>query len=160
MKARELTKFEWYLVLLVMAALTGCGGGSDSDNGTDNPAQTIEVAGNAAWTNTNITVAAGATLTLTATGSVSYDSVGDSCGPEGADWTDEMFGEQNDPLWAKPHAGLIMKIGEAGTPLWVGASLTLQAGSGGVLYLGVNDVDFDTNSGKFTVKVVVTSPAN
>ena len=104
------------------------------------------------WTNTNVTVAAGDTLGITAAGRVYIDPaypVGpagvQSCLPE-RDHAGGPFPALTLPCWS-----LIARIGN-GAPFEVGTS-TLVTTSSGPLYLGVNDDNFADNSGSWTVNI-------
>ncbi len=146
-----------FLFLGATVLLSGCGDDDDDDDPTDpgSAEYTFTVPGNTQWLNTALTLVAGDVVTITATGTVSYLEEGDSCGPEGATWTDTA--DQQDPLWEQPHAGLIAKIEEGGSPFFVGASYAVTLSSGGTLFLGINDFWYDGNSGEFTVTVQVLS---
>ena len=113
--------------------------------------RTVIVPGNTKWMDTGITVSVGDMLTFTAHGTVVYDNKGNACGPQGASWTDTH--DKEDPLWQQPHAGLIGKIGETGSPFFIGKTYTLKAGSSGKLALGMNDYWYQGNSGEFTVAI-------
>ncbi|MBD3308776.1 hypothetical protein GF339_20385 [candidate division KSB3 bacterium] len=149
------------VVLGIMGLLAGCGDDGDDDNGPTDPGSgttyTVTVPGNAAWTDTTIAVTVGQVVSVLADGTVTYDEEGNTCGPAGADWTDTQ--DQQDPLWESPHAGLIGKIGEAGTPFFLGAEATFTVDTDGVLLLGINDFWFQANTGEFTVTVQVTDAA-
>ncbi len=136
--------------------LVGCGD-DDKNSGTDpNPVEyTFTMPGNTQWLDTALVLAAGDVVTFTATGTVFYLEEGNSSGPEGTSWTDTA--NQQDPLWQQPHAGLIGKIEETGSPFFIGASYTITLGSEGKLFLGINDYWHQGNSGEFTVIVQVSS---
>ncbi len=53
------------------------------------------------------------------------------------------------------HAGLIGRIGEAGTPFQVGRLLVSRADTDGRLFLGINDTDVANNDGEFTATITV-----
>lgn len=104
------------------------------------------------WTDTNVTVAAGDTLGITATGQVYIDPqypVGpagvQSCIPE-RDHAGGPFPALTLPCWS-----LVARIG-TGAPFEVGTSTLVITGSG-TLYLGVNDDNFSDNSGSWTVNI-------
>jgi hypothetical protein len=56
------------------------------------------------------------------------------------------------------HNALVGRIGATGVPFIVGEQLTFTADSAGVLYLGVNDQDVQTNTG-FYVAAITVPPA-
>lgn len=116
-------------------------------------AQTVTVDSKKIWTNTGIDVVKDQQISITASGLV-YANNTVNCGPEGI---------TNRPDWdiycvvkGKPHAGLIMKIGN-GTPVFVGNSYTYSASDNGRIFLGVNDTDVRNNKGEFTVILSIIS---
>ncbi|MDY0092838.1 MAG: hypothetical protein RBT80_09080 [Candidatus Vecturithrix sp.] len=113
--------------------------------------RTVVVPGATRWQDSGMAVSAGDILTFTAQGTVVYSPVGYACGPAGTTWSD--IRDQKDPIWNRPHAALIGKIGEAGAPFLIGERLSFQAGSGGKLFLGINDYWYYGNCGKFTVNI-------
>lgn len=120
------------------------------------PAQTgqpVSVPGNTKWKKSGIMIQVGDIIRFTAQGTVVYDSTGNSCGPAGASWTD--LRTKQDPLWQKPHAGLIARIEGIGAPFFVGASYRVKASSSGELLLGINDYWYQENSGEFVVTIQV-----
>jgi Zn-dependent metalloprotease len=128
-----------------------------ASNGGDEDEYNVTVAGNTEWTSTGLELEVGDVISITATGTVTYDDKGNSCGPEGTSWTDTQ--DQKDPLWEKPHAGLIGKIKGIGAPFFIGESYTVKAGSSGELLLGVNDYWYQGNSGEFSVLIKVLEKA-
>jgi hypothetical protein len=113
--------------------------------------RTLIVPGNTLWMDTGMVVAAGDTLTFAAHGTVAYDKRGNSCGPGGTSWTDVQ--DKKDPLWQKPHAGLIGKIEGSGMPFFIGTAATIKAGGNGKLFLGINDYWYQGNTGEFTITI-------
>jgi hypothetical protein len=59
---------------------------------------------------------------------------------------------------AAHHAGLIGRISGSGTPFFVGSDFTGPALQGGELFLGINDIGVDNNSGAFAATVQVAEP--
>jgi len=53
------------------------------------------------------------------------------------------------------HDSLIGRIGEAGAPFLVGSELSSTADTEGRLFLGINDIDVENNSGEFTATITV-----
>jgi len=115
---------------------------------------TMIVPGSALWTDSGVTVLKGDVLRFSAVGKVVYDTKGNACSPAGTSWTDAQG--RKDPLWQKPHAGLIGKIEGVGAPFFIGASYAVKAGSSGKLLLGVNDFWHQGNRGEFTVTIRIT----
>ncbi|GAK61601.1 Neutral metalloprotease, putative [Candidatus Vecturithrix granuli] len=114
---------------------------------------TVAVPGNTQWMDSGITINVGDVISFAAQGTVVYDSKGNSCGPAGASWTDTR--DKKDPLWQKPHAGLIGKIQGIGSSFFIGSAYKVKAASSGKLLLGINDYWYQGNSGKFTVTIRV-----
>ncbi|GAK49157.1 propeptide peptidase M4 and M36 [Candidatus Moduliflexus flocculans] len=115
---------------------------------------TVIVPGSVLWTDSGVNVLKGDVLRFSASGKVVYDTKGNACGPAGTTWTDAQG--RKDPLWQKPHAGLIGKIEGVGAPFFIGASYAVKAGSSGKLLLGVNDFWYQGNRGEFTVTIRIT----
>jgi hypothetical protein len=97
---------------------------------------------------TGIDIPAGATVTITGSGGVRFGTGGTYDGPAGGCSDPGIY------PGTRCHA-LIGKIG-AGSPFTIGASLSFVAGSGGRLYLGINDSMYTDNGGSFTVTVTIT----
>ena len=110
--------------------------------------------GNAKWVETGIMIGKGDILRFSASGKVAYDAKGNACAPAGTIWTDTK--DRKDPLWQKPHAGLIGKIAGIGAPFFIGGAYAVKAGSNGQLLLGVNDFWTEGNRGEFTVTIRIT----
>ena len=119
--------------------------------------QTVIVPGNTQWLDTGMEIAVGDILSFTAQGTVVYDTKGNSCNPEGTSWTDSR--DKQDPLWQKPHAGLIGKIEGIGAPFFIGSSYMVKAASSGHLLLGINDYWYQGNSGEFIVTIQIENKA-
>lgn len=107
----------------------------------------LAVPGTQQWTNTGVTVAAGDTLGLTASGQITVSPT-ESVGPGG---DPSCTPAQDYPAPALPCFSLIARIG-TGAPFEVGTSALVTTGSG-VLYLGINDDSFSGNSGSWTVNI-------
>jgi hypothetical protein len=109
------------------------------------------------WTDTGVTVPAGADLGISATGDAYLSGAGSSQGPAGdpsctpaADYAahSSRFPAPHLPCWS-----LIARIGN-GRPFEVGTSILVTA-TAGKLYLGVNTDSFSANSGIWAVKIKV-----
>jgi hypothetical protein len=59
---------------------------------------------------------------------------------------------------ADHHAGLIGRISASGTPFFVGSAFTGSAPQAGELFLGINDIGVENNSGAFAASIQVTQP--
>lgn len=146
-----------FLILLLAGTLlfSGCGGDDDDDPTTPNDTieKTVILPGNTPWLDTELTVEAGDEVALVASGLIAYDLNNNTCGPAGASWTDTA--DRLDPLWDQPHAGLIGKMNAAGTPFFIGETLTFSPETGGRLFLGINDYWYQQNSGEFSIDITI-----
>jgi eukaryotic-like serine/threonine-protein kinase len=109
------------------------------------------------WTDTGVTVTAGAALGISATGDVYLSGAGSSQGPGGnssctpaADYASHssQFPAPQLPCWS-----LIARIG-TGRPFEVGTSILVNA-TAGKLYLGLNADSFAANTGIWAVKIKI-----
>jgi hypothetical protein len=118
----------------------------------------IEVLGNQPWTDTGVDLLAGKTVTITATGKLSYMD-GNAPGPEGLgrSWMDLLRAL---PVNSAGRGALIGRVGsdEAAQPFLVGAKLQTTVRAAGRLYLGINGPSGDSAGGNFHVTIVISSP--
>ncbi len=127
------------------------------------PAISLEVPAKAEtgqeWFNTGITVTAGADLEITAAGTASWDPQLEKVGPQGMGRTPQASCGRPEEflLPTAPCGGLVGKVGDSGTPFFVGERGRIKADSAGPLYLGINDRRgyFGDNDGAFKITVVV-----
>lgn len=131
------------LATVCALALAGCAGRSVT--------REVDVAGNAAWTDTGLDVRAQQQLVVNASGEVAAN-------PESRTSADGFVAK---PEWRKynvvpeaPHMALIGKVGASGRPFLVGAAFRGPAPTTGRLFLGINDRDTSNNKG--TLKATVT----
>ncbi|HYB97946.1 MAG TPA: alkaline phosphatase family protein [Candidatus Limnocylindrales bacterium] len=125
----------------------------------------VAVAGNAAWTDTNIAVRPGQLIDVRATGRITvarwsyfHRDGPRQVGPAGTYEypADETYRDY--PLAAAgrgplPPFGLIGRIGENGAPFPIGNGGVVRAPAAGRLQLGVNDFDVTDNSGAWRVEL-------
>jgi hypothetical protein len=112
---------------------------------------TVAVRGALPWTDSGITVRRGQSVRFEVTGEVFYTRT-TSTGPAGAGAPDANAGY---PLPSVPVGALIAKVGPNGAPFALGASTdAIRMPATGRLMLGINDGDFDDNSGSFRVVVI------
>ncbi|MBN2502845.1 MAG: hypothetical protein JXB38_18845 [Anaerolineales bacterium] len=136
-------------ILLLGLASLACAVAVDLENTPD--AKTITVEAKEGWTDTQITVEAGDHLTIT--------YISGKWSPWGGGEYDAI-GSGGDPLcrcnvvMGVSHAALIGRIGD-NAPFLVGTEYQHTIGESGTLYLGINDVDIDDNSGSLRVLVEV-----
>jgi hypothetical protein len=102
------------------------------------------------WTDTGVTVRAGQTIYVTATGRVRWGP-GRQDGPAG-----EHNSPRNDarPIPSRPAAALIGRIGDGDNYFFIGADTdAIRVRDSGRLFLGINDDYLQDNSGTFRVTV-------
>ena len=123
---------------------------------------TARFPGNAAWSDSQIDVTAGDTLSIEASGCMiarckdewgQGDSV--QVGPEGTFVVSNALAAQRYPLaaGASGPAPCFALIGRVGETFFVGRSFSRVASETGRLYLGINDFDCRLNAGEFTVAI-------
>jgi hypothetical protein len=127
-------------------------GGSASPTSLPTPRTApVVVDGATAWTDTGFDVAPGDRIQVQATGLVFHDR-DHSIGPDGERGLVGFDG----PLGSDHHSGLIGRISDTGAPFLVGERVDRTAEQAGRLFLGINDVGLDNNSGAFDATVMVT----
>src|SRR5712692_5965925 len=119
----------------------------------------LEVPGNQPWTDTGVDLQAGQTVTITATGKLSYME-GNAPGPEGLDrsWMDLLRAL---PVNSAGRGALIGRVGsdEAAQPFLVGPKLQTPVRAVGRLYLGINGPSGDSAEGSFHVTIALSGAA-
>lgn len=136
------------------------GGAFSADVATDVRAtsvasRSLTVPGTVAWTDTGLDVAAGQQVTITASGTVIHSvSTNDGCDPTGEPSTS---GHGANVISCPNHASLIGKLGDAGTPFYVGRTYSVPATASGRLFLGINDSDLANNGGSYSASVAITA---
>jgi hypothetical protein len=131
--------------------------------GDENHPTEVVVPGNQPWTASGVPIQVGETVTISATGGVSFSAGSKPSAPAG-DLPDCLtvangpYGWRASPFVANalPCSSLLGRIGETGAIFYVGAGTTFKAGASGQLYFGVNDNSFGDNSGHWTVEVSVS----
>jgi len=110
----------------------------------------VSVPSSQLWTTTSIQCVTGAPLSIRATGTVQHGPTADrTSGPDGMPGEYLSTNVVNDAN----HASLIGRIGEAGVPFFIGASLDTTCSSDGPIYLGINDEGYVGNIGEFLADV-------
>ncbi len=132
----------------------GGGFGGNNTGGGGRPSgmreRDVRVPAGSAWGDTGLTVRAGQTIYLRATGKVRWGP-GRQDGPEG-----ERNSPRNEarPMPNRPAAALIGRIGEGDEFFFIGADEgPIRIRGNGRLYLGINDDYLQDNSGSFQVTV-------
>ena len=130
------------------------GGGSTSTSGTTGSTtgsgSGIVVSGKQAWTSTGIMVRKGEVLTLKTTGEVRVGPGSeDPANPAGVLSGRTAAGT---PIPRSIVGALIGRIGN-GAPFGIGNQTNVPMPASGMLFLGVNDNNFDDNSGEFRVEI-------
>jgi hypothetical protein len=123
-------------------------------------AQEIVVKGDQVWTDTNLDVKAGETISLAAAGSLEY------LGKKGEKLTAGTTGLKRGfldmiktlPVNAAGRGALVARFGEA-VPFTVGDKWEGKVPISGRLFLGINQASGDTGAGSFTVKLTRVAPA-
>jgi LssY-like putative type I secretion system component LssY len=117
------------------------------------------VPGSTAWTDTALDLAAGQSVTITATGTLQFMD-GGTPGPQGAarSWKDLLHSM---PVNAAGRGALIGRIGsdDAAQPFLVGAQLRLKVRAPGRLFLGINGPSGDSAQGSFHAKIQISGDA-
>lgn len=137
-------------------------------------ASSINVPLSTPWTNTGVTVRAGQTLIVSASGKGIWKNIAggnpnaypkpfEECGPDGTppvDTQDYYSNIASYPTRDAYKGALIGRIGERGAPFKVGTRLNRKMSESGTLYLGINDMkpeidrsSFADNSGAYSVTV-------
>jgi CHAT domain-containing protein len=109
-----------------------------------------DVPANQQWTDSGVDLQPGQRIRITASGEIS-STQGVRNGPQGS--SEDLYAISLLPT--ERHAALIAKVGDDGHPFLVGPGTTNQAGDGGRLFLGVNDLAVKDNSGYYRVEVVL-----
>lgn len=134
------------LLVLGFCLLVACGGGSKEPKTVK-----ITVPCEKTWTQTSVEARPGQHITVTAEGQLRAGDL--SFGPEGTTTHPEWAAYSLVPDW--PHLALIGKLGEDGEPFLIGTAYAGTAVRGGVLYLGINDLDAENNQGAFQATVEI-----
>jgi hypothetical protein len=127
---------------------------------------TISVQGNQPWTDTRLDLAPGASVAITASGTIKISPSDPGKTPAGDPNCIGPAGRKIDPTaenWLTPGLtcwSLVGRIGD-GAPFQVGTSLSLSVQTAGRLYLGVNDEKgrFGNNSGSWSADITVRAAA-
>lgn len=146
-------------------ATTGTTGTTKATPATSPPTtapKNVTVPGTVAFTDTGIDVAPGDTITIDATGSITVAPTPDyTVGPDGGtnhpEWSQFNLQVGGAPLPAG-HGALVAKIAN-GNPRPVGHHAQFVADASGRLFLGINDVGVDNNTGQFQAQVSITKKA-
>jgi hypothetical protein len=119
-------------------------------SGTAPAAGGVVVTGKRPWTSTGIMVRRGEILTLNTTGEVRVGPGGDDvANPAGVQGGRTAAGT---PIPSSIVGALIGRIGN-GAPFGIGNQTSIPAPASGMLFLGINDNNFDDNSGEFRVEI-------
>ncbi|HEX3730248.1 MAG TPA: DUF6600 domain-containing protein [Opitutaceae bacterium] len=113
------------------------------------------------WVNTNIDVAAGQQVMISASGRVGYGRrERDHVSPNGNPGLSTYFDGRSEPFLAPNQMAesLIGRIGPFGAPFEVGSAASFVAPAGGRLFLSINDNNFTDNSGAWAVTVTLPQP--
>jgi DNA segregation ATPase FtsK/SpoIIIE-like protein len=112
----------------------------------------VEIPATQAWTDTGINCTPGSVLEITAAGTITHDNVGTSVRPDGN--PKPNLRQYNVPEFPDTnHAALIGSIDRKQPYFPVGEEETYTCTAGGRLFLGINDIGLDDNSGKFIATI-------
>jgi Ca2+-binding EF-hand superfamily protein len=129
-------------------------GGAPGAVGTAGQQRTVRVNSQQRWTDSGITVRAGDTVTIEASGTIQMsDDRNDTATPAGST-TGRRAADA--PVLNQLAGGLIAQIDYYG-PIFIGSRRTFTAPASGRLYFGVNDDHLPDNRGEFTVSVSVNA---
>ena len=118
----------------------------------------VVVPGTEQWTDTGIDLSIDDSMLIEADGAVTPSIDNEPpVGPDGVPDRPSAHRYNVEGLEEANHASLIGRIGETGAPFLVGSELSTTADTEGRLFLGVNDVDVENNSGEFTATITVSS---
>jgi hypothetical protein len=116
----------------------------------------VQVPGDVLWTDTWFDVEVGDTLHIEGVGAVQPGRTTAFYGPAGGP---DVSRTNNVPgLEEENHSALIGKIGDGGAAFLVGPEREIRVETAGRLFLGVNDLDVDNNSGAYGALITVTRP--
>jgi hypothetical protein len=128
-------------------ATSGTGAGTAATSGTG---ASFVVSGKQQWTPTGIVVRRGQTLTFNTTGEVQLSTNGDDLAAPAGSKSGRMA--VSAPLPQTMAGALIGRVGN-GQPFVIGNQSSVIMPANGQLFLGVNDDDFNDNSGEFRVEI-------
>jgi hypothetical protein len=115
-----------------------------------------EIPADREWTDTEIDIRAGDTIRFSAEGTIHYTS-SKTCGPDGArrDLKDLFRALPVNDVGRGAFIGLIGQAGVA-TPFFIGTTGEFKVEKRGRLFLGINDHNYENNSGSFKVQIEIT----
>jgi hypothetical protein len=119
--------------------------------------RSLTIPGTARWTDAGVSVKAGESVAVAATGLVRIAGSDPGKTPDGdgsGSCALAAATTANASCWA-----LIGRVGQNGVPFGVGAAKTFAAPTDGELWLGVNDDDLGDNSGQWSVAVTLDASA-
>ena len=150
--------YHYRLVASNSAGTSYGGDGTFTTSGTGSVSAGVQ-ATNSNWTDTGVYVENGKTFSVITTGLIRI-----CCGSSPLDMGPDGVAPSNVsgfPAPSLPAYSLIGKIGQTGTPFFIGSSYTGNITTSGKLYLIVNDNDHSDNTGSFTANIGSNStPAN
>jgi hypothetical protein len=125
--------------------------GYRSSSNTNNLASPIDVTGQTPWTDSGIDVMRGDSLRFDAQGQVTFiHGALAPAGPAGGSAKSQHY-----PVQSAGVGALIAKVGANGSPFLIGDNRNaVSMPATGRLFLGINDDDFNDNSGSFQVTVI------
>jgi len=139
-------------IIALAVVPAACGSGESSEIAAP---VSVVVPGTEKWTDTGIDLSTDDSVSIEAGGAITPRTPDIPLnGPDG-NTTPSARQYNIEGLEEANHAGLIGRIGETGTPFQVGSQLLKDAGTGGRLFLGINDSGVGNNAGEFTATITV-----
>ena len=117
----------------------------------------MRVPARVAWTDTGFDLHVGDLLAIEAGGAIAH-AVGGALLDPGGDADTNLRTANLPGLNEVNHAALIGRIGDVGTPFFVGPTYRITIQNDGRLFLGINDIGLEDNSGEYVAEVSVTRP--
>jgi molecular chaperone DnaK len=132
---------------------------SEGSGGTSSAGRTVEIPSTELWTNTHVECRTGEVLDISASGTVLHDknSPASAVDPDGL--TDPGYHQYNVP--GLPDANTVALIGSIDQQppyVVVGRGTTYECPGDGPLFLGINDVGVENNSGAFVATIKRQTP--
>jgi hypothetical protein len=148
----------WLQTIACVLVLAACAAAQTQPSAVPSKTHEVDVPGSASWTDTGLDLAAGQSVTITATGTLQFMD-GGAPGPQGAarSWKDLL---RSMPVNSAGRGALIGRIGsdDAAQPFLVGAELKLAVRAPGRLFLGINGPSGDSAQGSFHAKIEIWGP--
>jgi actin-like ATPase involved in cell morphogenesis len=127
---------------------------SEDSGGTSSTGRTVEIPSTELWTDTHVECRTGEVLDISASGTVLHDNTRLTSAVDADGLTDPVFHQYNVP--GLPDANTVALIGsiDRQQPYFVvGRGTTYECPGDGTVFLGINDVGVQNNSGAFVATI-------